>query len=50
MKKINNIGLGTVEFIEYGYNFSLELLSVYNQGEFMGKIICKGRYSKSNKV
>ncbi len=30
MKKINDIGLGAAEFIEYGCDFSLELFSVYN--------------------
>lgn len=41
MQQIDDFGLGTIEFVNYGCDLSLQLTSVYHEGAEMGKIICK---------
>ena len=41
MKQIDDFGLGTIEFVNYGCDLSLQLTSVYHEGAEMGKVICK---------
>lgn len=41
MKKICDLGLGFTKILNHGNDLSLELVSVYHQGEVMGNIICK---------
>ena len=41
MQQIDDFGLGTIEFVNYGCDLSLHLTSVYHEGAEMGKIICK---------
>ncbi|MGE9657742.1 hypothetical protein ABXR98_17075 [Snodgrassella alvi] len=41
MKQIDDFGLGTIEFVNYGCDLLLQLTSVYHEGAEMGKVICK---------
>lgn len=41
MQQIDDFGLGTIEFVNYGCDLSLQLTSVYHEGAEMGKVICK---------
>lgn len=41
MQQIDDFGLGTIEFVNYGCDLSLQLTSVYHKGAEMGKVICK---------
>ena len=41
MQQIDDFGLGTIEFVNYGCDLSLQLISVYHDGAEMGKVICK---------
>ncbi|MCT6882786.1 MAG: hypothetical protein M3Z52_01660 [Snodgrassella alvi] len=41
MQQIDDFGLGTIEFVNYGCDLLLQLTSVYHEGAEMGKVICK---------
>ncbi|WP_370387797.1 hypothetical protein [Snodgrassella alvi] len=41
MKKIEDVSIGDVKILNHGNNISFELTSIYNQGEIIGKILCK---------
>lgn len=41
MQQIDDFGLGTIEFVNYVCDLSLQLTSVYHEGAEMGKVICK---------